>query len=109
MITKTWGEFPTAEEIKAAGVWERDGERWWMELKGIDATIADLANVSYNLKTDKLDEFFEMVRRIVTVAEMNEDAIREKNTSRYTPTEIKDEASSLASNMMQVGVGIEWV
>jgi hypothetical protein len=108
MLTKTWGEFPTAEEVKAAGVWERDGGRWWMTLKGIDSDIANLANVPYDFRTTFLDEFFEMIKRIKAVSEMDEAEIA-KAISRYSQAEVKEEAMSLASSMMQVGVGVEWV
>jgi hypothetical protein len=108
LITKTWGEFPTAEEVKAAGVWD---DNWFMELKGIDHAIADLAGVDPTLRTKSLGEFLEAVRRIVTVAELDENVIKEKcaDKIRYSPAQIKDETSSLASSMMQVGVGIEWI
>jgi len=104
MMTKTWGEFPTAEEVKAIGVWDR----WYMNLKGLDSFVANLAGIAFDFKTNDLESFFAAVKRIMAVAEMDEAEIA-KATSRYSPAEVKEEAMSLASDMIQVGVGVEWV
>ena len=111
MISKSWGQFPTAAEIEKEGVW--DGKFYW-DLKGPDRVLADACGLGNEWYPTTLKELFSGVRKMVKAGDWSDRKILSElrkagMADRYSIEDFRDEAMSLPSAVMQVACGVEWI
>ena len=111
MVSMTFGVFPPVSKVKR--YWEANGGEFYWDLKGgIHLKIAHLAGLDNDWRPTTVTELFAGVRKILHVAMLSDrtlEARLRKEGVRYDPDELRQEAESLASDVMQVAVNVEWI
>ena len=110
MVRSTFGVFPPISKVKH--YWKAEGGVFYWDLKGIDLKIAHLAGLGNDWRPTTVTALFAGVRKILHVAMLSDRTLKarlRKEGVRYDPDELRQEAESLASSVMQVAVDVEWI